>query len=57
MKLTLDHTKRLNLHALLGAQRAAEVTRIKTTIENWAQYGAAVDRQWLEPLVQSLFCL
>ena len=22
MKLTLDHTKRLNLHALLGAQRA-----------------------------------
>lgn len=26
MKLTLDHTQRLNLHALLGAQRvAAEV--------------------------------
>ena len=22
MKLTLDHTQRLNLHALLGAQRA-----------------------------------
>jgi hypothetical protein len=22
MKLTLDHTKRLNLHALLGVQRA-----------------------------------
>ena len=110
MKLTLDHTQRLNLHALLGAQRAdvgsiraiwamqdklalnadeekaielkrelvngqeravwnlslsiqardfdlaeAEITRIKAAIETWGQYGAAPDRQWLEPLIHSLF--
>ena len=106
MKLTLDHTQRLNLHALLGAQRAdvgsiraiwvvqdklalnadeekaievkrevvagqervlwnpslsisakqfdftdVEIARIKAAIEMWANYGAAPDRQWLEPLI------
>lgn len=110
MKLTLDHTQRLNLHALLGAQRAdvgsiraiwtlqdtlalnadeekalglkrefvngqertvwnpslsiqakefdftdAEVARIKAAIETWSNYGAAPDRQWLEPLIDALF--
>ncbi|SRR6266568_9024685 len=109
MKLTLDHTQRLNLHALLGAQRAdvgsiraiwavqdklaldsdeertiqlkrevvsgqervlwnpscsipaknfeftdAEVTRLKTAIETWVQYGATADRRWLEPLVKDI---
>jgi hypothetical protein len=107
MKLTLDHTQRLNLHALLGAQRAdvgsiraiwavqdkialdtdeeirlelkreliggqertvwhpalpvparefdledAEVSRIRTAIESWGNYGAASDRRWLEPLLE-----
>ncbi len=107
MKLTLDHTQRLNLHALLGAQRAdvgsiraiwavqdklaldadeehaielkrelvngqertvwnpaleipakefvfmeAEIARIKVAIETWDGYGAAVDRRWLEPLLE-----
>jgi hypothetical protein len=109
MKLVLDHTQRLNLHALLGAQRTdvgsiraiwaiqdrialdageepaielkrelvngqertvwnpslsipprnfdftdAEVTRIKAAVEAWDQYGAAVDRRWLEPLLAGL---
>jgi hypothetical protein len=107
MKLTLDHTQRLNLHALLGAQRAdvgsiraiwavqdkialntdeearlelkresiggqertvwnpalsippkefdlgdAEVSRIRTAIESWGNYGATSDRRWLEPLLE-----
>ncbi len=110
MKLTLDHTQRLNLHALLGAQRTdvgsiraiwsiqdrvaldadeetavevqrevvagqdrvvwnpalsiqakefeftdAEVARIKTALQSWDSYGAGVDRNWLEPLLRSLF--
>jgi len=110
MKLTLDHTQRLNLQALLGAQRAdvgsiraiwavqdrialdadeekavevkreiaagqervmwnpalslaakefefsdPEVARIKAAIETWDSYGAAADRRWLEPLVETLF--
>lgn len=110
MKLTLDHTQRLNLHALLGAQRAdvgsiraiwavqdklalnadeekelelkrepvggqervlwnpslsippkefgftdIEAARIKAAIETWSNYGAAPDRQWLEPLLDALF--
>jgi hypothetical protein len=110
MKLMLDHTQRLNLHALLGAQRAdvgsiraiwaiqdklaldaeeekslelkrevvagqervlwnpslsisaqqfdftdVEIARIKAAIEMWANYGAAPDRRWLEPLIDALF--
>ena len=110
MKLTLDHTQRLNLHALLGVQRAdvgsiraiwamqdklalgaeeektielkrelvngqertvwnpslriaekefeftdAEVARIKAAIETWDAYGAAADRRWLEPVIDTLF--
>jgi hypothetical protein len=110
MKLILDHTQRLNLHALVGAQRAdvgsiheiwavqdnialdtdeeksivltrdlvngqeravwnpaltsspkefdfteVETARIKAAIETWDAYGAAADRRWLEPLVDSLF--
>ena len=110
MTLTLDHTQRLNLHALLGVQRAdvgsiraiwsiqdrialdadeekvielrreivsahertiwnpslsipaqefefsdAEVSRIKAAIETWGDYGATVDRRWLEPLLRVLF--
>jgi len=110
MKLTLDHTQRLNLHALLGAQRAdvgsiraiwsvqdrivldadeekavevkremvagqervvwnpelslaakdfefsdPELARIKAAIETWDSYGANADRQWLQPLVETLF--
>jgi len=110
MKLTLDHTQRLNLHALLGAQRAdvgsiraiwtiqdrialdadeekavelrremvagqervvwnpalsipakefefsdPEAARIKAAIQTWDSYGAATDRRWLEPLVETLF--
>jgi len=110
MKLTLDHTQRLNLHALLGAQRAdvgsiraiwaiqdlialdtaeektielrrelvggqertlwnqslsipakefdfadSELVKIKAAIEMWDAYGAAVDRCWLESLVEALF--
>ena len=110
MKLTLDHTQRLNLHALLGAQRAdvgsiraiwtvqdrialnadeeralelkrevtggkervvwnsnlslptkeiefsdSETARIRSTLQTWESYAAAADRQWLEPLVESLF--
>jgi hypothetical protein len=109
MKLTLDHTQRLNLHALLGAQRAdvgsvraiwavqdkialdaneektlelkhemaggqervvwnaelslparkfefsdGEAARIKAAIEACDHYGAAADRRWLEPLLDSL---
>ena len=109
MKLTLDHTQRLNLHALLGAQRAdvagiraiwtiqdkialdadeekaielkreaagvpervlwnpslslptkdfeftdAEIARIKAAIETWGNYGVALDRAWLEPLIEML---
>lgn len=110
MKLTLDHTQRLNLHALLGAQRAdvgsiraiwavqdklalnadeekaielrrelvngqeraawnpelslsaqefdfadSDVVRIKAAIEAWDNYGATVDRRWLQPLVDALW--
>ena len=110
MKLILDHTQRLNLHALLGAQRAdvgsirpiwavqdklvldagqekvielkremvngtertqwnpalsiplqefefsdVETARIKAAIQTWDSYGAATDRRWLEPLVETLF--
>ena len=110
MKLTLDHTQRLNLHALLGAQRAdvgsiraiwavqdklaldgaeekaielkrelvsgqerllwnpslsipareldfagTEIARIRVAIETWDNYGAASDRQWLEPLIEALY--
>jgi hypothetical protein len=110
MKLTLDHTQRLNLHALLGAQRAdvgsiraiwgiqdrialdaaeekavelkremvagqemvvwnpalsipakefefsdPEVARLKAAVQTWDSYGAALDRYWLEPLLNSLF--
>lgn len=109
MTLTLDHTQRLNLHALLGAQRSdvgsiraiwaiqdrialdseeeksielkrelvagqervvwnpslsidskefeftdAEIARIKSAIENGRSYSAAVDRRWLEPLLNFL---
>jgi hypothetical protein len=32
-----------------------EIARIKVAIETWAQYGAAADRRWLEPLVDALF--
>ena len=32
----------------------AEVTRIKAAVEAWDQYGAAVDRRWLEPLLAGL---
>jgi hypothetical protein len=110
MKLTLDHTQRLNLHALLGAQRAdvgsiraiwsiqdrialdaeeekavevkremvagqervvwnpsrslaakdfeftdAEIARLKAAIQSWDSYGAAADRRWLQPLIETLF--
>ena len=110
MQLTLDHTQRLNLHALLGAQRAdvgsvraiwavqdklaldtdqekaielkrelvngqertvwnptlsippqefefsdVETARIKAAIQAWDSYGAATDRRWLEPLIETLF--
>jgi hypothetical protein len=110
MKLTMDHTQRLNLHALLGAQRAdvgsiraiwsiqdrialddgeekaielkremvagtervvwnpaasipakefefsdPEVARIRVAIQTWESYGAAADRRWLQPLVETLF--
>ena len=110
MKLMLDHTQRLNLHALLGAERAGvgsicaiwaiqdrialdgneekaielkrsmaggqeqvrwnpeisipakefeftdvETVRIKMALQTWEWYGAAGDRRWLEPLIQSLF--
>jgi hypothetical protein len=110
MKLMLDHTQRLNLHALLGAQRAdvgsiraiwsiqdrlaldaaeekaidlkrevvggqervvwnpalsipakefefteAEVARIRAALQTWDSYGAAADRQWLQPLLELLF--
>jgi hypothetical protein len=110
MKLKLDHTQRLNLHALLGAQRAdvgsiraiwaiqdrialdageeksielkremvagqervlwnvarsieprefeftdTEVARIKAALQTWDSYGVAADRQWLSPLLESLF--
>jgi hypothetical protein len=110
MKLTLDHTQRLNLNALLGAQRAdvgsiraiwavqdkialdadeekavelrrevvagqervvwnpvvslppkefefsdPEVARIRAAIQAWDSYGAAADRRWLQPLVETLF--
>jgi hypothetical protein len=110
MKLMLDHTQRLNLHALLGAQRAdvgsiraiwtiqdrialsadeekalelkreivggqervvwnpalsipakefefteAEVARIRAALQTWDSYGAAADRQWLQPLLDLLF--
>lgn len=106
----LDHTQRLNLHALLGAQRAdvgsvraiwaiqdrlalsadeekaielkreivagqervvwnpaislpakefefseAEIARIRAALQTWDSYGAAVDRQWLQPLLDLLF--
>ena len=34
MKLTLDHTQRLNLHALLGAQRA-DVAGVRAS--RWAR--------------------
>src|ERR1019366_63373 len=109
MKLTLDHTQRLNLHALLGAKRAdvgsiraiwavqdklaldadeetsielkrelvngqertvwnpslslpkmdfeltdLEVAKIRAAVETWHAYGAAVDRHWLEPLIEVL---
>jgi hypothetical protein len=109
MKLTLDHIQRLNLHALLGAQRVdvgsiraiwavqdrlalddeeenaielkrqlvggqertvwnpslsipakefevtdVEVARIKAAIKTWDHYGAAADRRWLEPLLNTL---
>jgi len=110
MQLMLDHTQRLNLHALLGAQRAdvgsiraiwaiqdrlaldsdeekainlkreivagqervvwnpalsipakefefsdAEVARIRAALQTWDSYGAAADRQWLQPLLEVLF--
>jgi hypothetical protein len=110
MKLMLDHTQRLNLHALLGAQRAdvgsiraiwavqdrlalsadeekainlkreiiagqervvwnpalsipakefefteTEVARIRAALQTWDSYGAAADRQWLQPLLDLLF--
>jgi len=110
MKLMLNHTQRLNLHALLGAQRAdvgsvraiwgiqdrialddheekaielkremiagherviwnpalgvpprafdfseMEIGRIKAAIEGWPTYAADGDRNWLQPLLQSLF--
>jgi hypothetical protein len=110
MKLKLDHTQRLNLHALLGAQRAdvgsiraiwavqdcialdaeeekaidlkrdmaggqervlwnpalsipakeyeftdAELARIRAALQMWDSYGAASDRHWLKPLVETLF--
>ena len=109
MTLTLDHIQRLNLHALLGAQRAdvgsiraiwaiqdklalhadeeraielkrelvngqeravwdpalsipkmdfeltdVEVARIRAAIETWNAYGVAVDRRWLEPLLDAI---
>jgi hypothetical protein len=110
MRLMLDHAQRLNLHALLGAQRAdvgsiraiwsiqdrlaldageekavelkreivagqervvwnpalsipakefeftgAEAARIKAALQTWDSYGAAADRRWLQPLVETLF--
>ena len=110
MKLTLDHTQRLNLHSLLGAQRAdvgsiraiwavqdkialdaeeektlelkrelvggqelltwnpqrhlpsrefdftlTQINWIQNAIEGWSQYGASVDRSWLEPIVVIVF--
>jgi hypothetical protein len=110
MRLRLDHTQRLNLQALLGAQRAdvgsiraiwavqdklaldgdeekaielkrelvsgqervlwnpslsipakefdfteVEIARIKAAMETCANYGAAPDRRWLEPLINALF--
>ena|ERR1035441_8910443 len=110
MKLTLDHTQRLNLHALLGAQQAdvgairaiwaiqdrialnadeekavemkremvagqeravwnpalalparefefsdPEIARMKAAIQTWDSYGVAIDRRWLEPLLDALF--
>ena len=44
MKMTLDHTQRLNLHALLGAQRA-DVGSIRAI---WAvQDKLAADAPWV----------
>lgn len=109
MLLKLDHTQRLNLHALLGAQRAdvagvraiwaiqdklalnadeekaislkrevvagqeralwdptiqlppieisfadSEIARVRAALETWDAYGAAIDRRWLEPLIDAL---
>lgn len=110
MKLILDHTQRLNLHALLGAQRAdvgsiraiwaiqdrialdaeeekaielkreiiggqervvwnsalsipakdfeftdPEGARIKTALQTWDSYGVAADRNWLEPIIRTIY--
>ena len=33
----------------------AEVARIKAAIETWDAYGAAADRGWLEPVIDTLF--
>src|ERR1035437_6901688 len=32
-----------------------EVARIQAAIETWDSYGAAADRRWLQPLVETLF--
>lgn len=108
MKIELDHIQRLNLHALLGAQRGdlatiralwklqdkvalspdeeqaielkrdfvggrervvwnpassiptkeldlsgAELSRMRTAIENWTAFGVSTDRRWLEPLLKA----
>ncbi len=34
----------------------AQTARIRAAIETCAQYSAASDRQWLEPLLDALFC-
>jgi hypothetical protein len=32
-----------------------EAARIKAAVQTWDSYGAAADRWWLEPLVETLF--
>lgn len=109
MNLTLDHTQRLNLHAILGAQRGdvatiraywalqdrlaltpeeeraielkrefvgghdrvvwnpvqslpprefavtdTELSRIRAALETWGNYGVKTDRNWLEPLLETV---
>lgn len=33
----------------------AEVARIRAALQTWDSYGAAADRQWLQPLLELLF--
>lgn len=58
MKLTLDYTQRLNLHALMGAQRASldemrMLWRLQDQIELTAEEKAAIDYKVVEQNGQS----